>query len=537
MNEFKIRTEDLRTEEILGIYVATQRDVAIVDALKSPNPIVLEGSRGTGKSLLMRVAEAQLLDSIEKDRVLPVYISFAQSSLVHTTDVRQFHHWMLAKMCSRILRTLYKTGFLSKVAESISILGGGDAPVSGTNFRMEEITAAYEASWKHPGIAIDPSTIPSIETFKDAIEDICNALNIRRLCLLFDEAAHIFRPGQQREFFTLFRDLRSPYISCNAAVYPGVTSFGATFDVAHDATLHELNRDVQDVKYREYMREIVSKQAESNLMSAIERHSENFNALAYAVSGNPRLLLKTVQLAPTMSSKEVNAVLKDFYRVDIWREHSGLAERYAGHRSLIDWGRNFIEHTVIPDTRAKNAQWLLEGRNESTATFWMHRDIPAAVKEALRLLAYTGVVIKRESGVVATRGETGTRYSLNLGCLVASEATPVTSMTSLVRQLTIRRFTEYGKNAAIYKQLVDAIGHFEEPDMSAILTQQLGKTVDELDVTDFQKTSLHQLGLDTIGDALGVTEQQLQQAKYVGPVRSRRMHNAVVTSVLEYLSG
>ena len=55
-----------------------------------------------------------------------------------------------------------------------------------------------------------------------------------------------------------------------------------------------------------------------------------------------------------MRASDVEKVLKEFYRTDIWSEHSGLAERYAGHRGIIDWGRQFIEGTVLPDTRAKN---------------------------------------------------------------------------------------------------------------------------------------------------------------------------------------
>jgi len=56
MSEFIIRTEDIKSEEILGLYVETARDKRIVELLKSPNPVVLEGSRGTGKSFLLRVS-------------------------------------------------------------------------------------------------------------------------------------------------------------------------------------------------------------------------------------------------------------------------------------------------------------------------------------------------------------------------------------------------------------------------------------------------------------------------------------------------
>src|SRR5690606_12337696 len=113
----------------------------------------------------------------------------------------------------------------------------------------EKIANLYEASWKKSDLTIDTSVIPSIETFRDALEDVCEDLGIDRFSFFFDEVAHIFRPEQQRQFFTLFRDLRSPYITCNAAVYPGVTSYGNTFQPTHDATFLQIARDIHASDY------------------------------------------------------------------------------------------------------------------------------------------------------------------------------------------------------------------------------------------------------------------------------------------------
>ncbi len=203
---------------------------------------------------------------------------------------------------------------------------------------IERIADAFEESWKQTTASVDLSGLPSIDEFKDAIEDLCRDLKLRRVVFLIDEAAHIFLPEQQRQFFTLFRDLRSPYISCKAAVYPGVTSFGDTFQPIHDATMLSLDRDVLGSNYVATMREIVEKQAESGLISEIARHGENFAILAYAASGNPRVLLKTIAKSPRVAAQQVNEVIREYYRNDIWAEHSTLPEKYPGHRTLIDWG-------------------------------------------------------------------------------------------------------------------------------------------------------------------------------------------------------
>jgi len=354
--------------------------------------------------------------------------------------------------------------------------------------------------------------------------------------MLIDEAAHILLPEQQRQFFTLFRDLRSPYLSCNAAVYPGVTSYGSAFQPIHDASMLGLDRDVLDPEYVTNMREIVGKQAESTLLRNIERHAETFAILAFAASGNPRVLLKTIGRASRVTAQETNEVIREYYRADIWSEHSMLTDKYPGHRVLIDWGRQFIETDVLPDIQKKNFQYL-DADKSSTCFFWVHRDSPQAVKEALRLLAYTGIVREHASGIKATRSEVGTRYAVNLGCLFALEATPTVKCFRIAKSFTPKRMSEFGANHTAYKSLLEAVPTFTEPDIVHVLQRQLEKPVDVLDITDWQRQGLLGLGLKTVGDVLHASETKLQQISYVGEVRSRRMRNAAITAVYEYLSG
>ena len=71
MTNLIIRTEDIKPEHILELYVETTQDKKTVELLKSASPVVLEGSRGTGKSFLLRVAEVQLAESFNQEHVLP----------------------------------------------------------------------------------------------------------------------------------------------------------------------------------------------------------------------------------------------------------------------------------------------------------------------------------------------------------------------------------------------------------------------------------------------------------------------------------
>ncbi|KIC41910.1 hypothetical protein RA27_00390 [Ruegeria sp. ANG-R] len=535
MNEFFYRTEDIGPTDILKYFVETQEDRLAIDQLKGRNPTILVGSRGVGKSFLMRVAEKELATEYKTSKVVPVYVTFVSSSLLRTGDPDQFRHWMLARVCRAVLRKVKKMGLLGTVPSSANILAGLPADHSDTD-GLERIIKSYEESWRNPNQKIDSSAVPGIEDVKEALEDLSEELGIQRFSLFMDEAAHIFLPTQQRQFFTLFRDLRSHCVTCNAAVYPGVTSYGDTFQPTHDATMVSINRDIGSDEYVASMRKIVEKQADSGLLKSITRNRQNFAILAYAATGNPRLLLKTVATAPKMNSSEVNSVIREFYRGGIWAEHSALSDKYLGHKSVIDWGRDFLEDTVLPELKVKNDGYLEREKN-STSYIWIHRDAPEIVKEALRILCYTGVLTEHSGGIRATRSEVGKRYIVNLGCLFALEATPATTSFQIATALTPKRMSEYGANHPAFAPLLQQNIDLSQIQEGFDLADQLSKPNTVLDITDWQRSKLDELELKTVGDVLAASETKLKEAHYVGDVRARRMRNAAIASVLEYLSG
>jgi hypothetical protein len=535
--DFFIRTEDIENDALLELFVETARDREIVNALKSPKPVVLVGSRGVGKSFLLRVAGAELKLSFTTEKIFPVYLSFTKGSLVQFSQPHQFQSWMMAKMCNAIVRALAREGLFVQVPAQAAILAGEAISQIRRISRLEVIEEAFEGSWKSPDKVIDVASVPDVDQFKDAIEDICRQLGIRRIALLIDEAAHVFIPQQQRTFFTMFRDLRSPFITCNAAIYPGVTSFGETFQPAHDATFMSVDRDVLSSDYVHNMREIVEKQADSEMQKAIARRGQQFATLAYAASGNPRLLLKTLDRAKGLSSAEVNEVFRTFYRTEVWAEHSLLAEKYPGHRRLIDWGRTFIESVILPEIQRKNSQYVETEKNTSSF-FWIHRDAPIAVKHTLQILSYTGIVAEHSLGVKATRAEIGTRYSVNLGCLFALEANPSQTAFEIAKALSIKRMTEFGANSSNYSGLHQDDTNLEDSVANKeALVSQLSKPINVLDVTEWQKGKLLELGLTSVREVLSATEADLKKADYVGNIRARQMRNAAEAAVFEFLSG
>lgn len=531
MTDFKIRTENIKPTKILEYFVETNEDRMIVNRLKSDSPIILVGSRGVGKSFLMRVAEAELREDFESNRTLPVYISFTQGAILQLSSENQFYHWMLARICSAIIRSLKKAGIMIP-----KVTVGSTSQEDDDNF-LTKLIKEFEGSWSSPLVEdLDVSKLPSVDTFKEYVEDICEEADIESINVYIDEAAHILRPSQQRQFFGLYRDINSPYINCSAAVYPGVTSFGDYFQPIHDAVFIDLDRDPKASGYIDLMKNIVEKQADSTQMANIIRNGENFSVLAYAASGNPRLLLKTLTRAPAVSSREVDNVIKEFYKNDIWEEHSLLAEKYTGFKGFIDWGRDFIESIVLPEMKSKNDGYIKSDK-KTTCFFWIHKNTPESIKKALALLCYTGIITLHSEAMKATRSELGSRYSVNLGCLLALENRPSSTGANIAKNITIKRMSEYGANHPSYDDMVSDFDDFDDKVISDALESQLDKSVELLDLPRWLIDSLLGLSLSTIRDVLSASEQMIQKAYYVGEVRSRYIKNEATSAVFEYLSG
>lgn len=530
-NELLIRTEDIADDQLLDLYVETKQDRSYVTELKKTTPVILVGSRGVGKSFLMRVAYKELFDAFPHDRVMPVYITFTKSSLVSVGGNNEFHGWMMSRICVSIIRQMKKLGLLVP-SRSLDVLSGGQYQEQ-KKLAIEEIKDAFEESWRKKS-NVDITAIPTVDDLKEAIEDFCIENNVNRIVLFIDEAAHVFIRAQQVQFFTMFRDLRCPYISCNAAVYPGVTAFGNVFQTAQDASFLNMNRDVSSSDYVEKMREIVEKQQPSSkLLDDISRHKEYFSDLAYAASGNPRLLLKTLSKLPAFKTNEINTVIKEFYKADILGDHSLMEEKYPSLRDLIKWGRDFLDNNLLPELQKRNNAGLATG--QTTCYFWVSNHCPKAVEHALDLLEYTGLIIKDKSAIKSSKSEVGSRYMVNIGCLLSLEANPLSTAHDIILCFKVNKFAEFGANSPAFEGIKDSLSVISENEVSDSLQKQLDKSIKVLDISARMKEKLREIGINTVREVMEATESKLMEAPYVGQVRSRNMKTAAMNSVYEYL--
>jgi len=537
MAEIYFRTENIKVEDLPALIVKSRLEDEIIDSLKSNANAVVEGSRGTGKSFLMKYACFQLESDFATGRILPVYVTFMASTLIHTNDPFQFRNWMIARALRELTKSSLKKGLVFSNYASTLLNTDSNPP---SNNGLDRIIKEYENSYKQPGLSIDSTSLPELNDIIDALNNLCEENNLKGIYFFFDEAAHIFRPEQQRQFFTLFRDFRSPYVSSKAAVYPGVTHFGDTFEAIHDSVFKKLDRNIQDSGYLSLMTEMIEKQIEGGKLQMINSNKELYNTIVFCANGNPRILLKTTDRLSKINTTEIDNLIRTFYRNEIWAEHTLLGEKFKGHKALVDWGRKFIEDTVIPALLKRNFNDDGTVKSQTSIYFWVHKDSPIQIREALRLLTYTGIIRKIDDGVKGSRSLIGTRYEVNYGVFLSQVTYATRNSKEIISKLQIDKFSEYGHNHPAYNDLLNE-NIFSENDIMLIasINNILEKSINDLDLTEWQKRKLiNEAGLNTINELINTTEQDLiTKLDQVGVVRSRQMKNAAFAEVLEYISG
>lgn len=543
MGSFTLRTEDLTLEEIGTYYVETKHDRENIDFLKSNATGLLIGSRGTGKTMLLKMAEKELLDEFETKRILPVFVSFSSAALVDNKE-EIFKKWMLSKILFAFQGQLKKIGLL-KTKNIFSLLIGGDnAETDELAKLISELIKCLEKSWKDEQGVKDKVTpfIEDIDYFKELIQTVCDELSIEHIIFLFDEACHNFLPKQQREFFTLFRDLRNSKICCKAAVYPGITSYG-TFEMFHDSIIKRVEKDILADDYVEKMRDIIERQTDERTYNILIQQGSLLNSLIYAATGNPRVLLKSVYEASekltSLKKANVNSTIKDFYRTQMWNEYTKLGEKFSAYKEIIDWGRTFIEDKVLAETWNKNTRSENEeDYDKQTIYFIMHKDVPELAKKAISILEYSGILTLHTEGY-KIRGGIYNRYQINMGIVAAStgETDLASYINKLRKGLSIKVVTEYGANSIAFKELEQVKNNIGLEEGGIDLHTLLEAPVDILDIYEYQKNEIKKEGFCKLNDILNSSEVDLQRAYMIGPVRARNIFNLAMHAVLEYIIG
>lgn len=409
---FEERAEYLSKAELSEWTAVTKADRVTLSKLKGPGAKLLIGPRGSGKSTLLRQAYFELQD---EGKHLAVYVNYSKSlalePLFHKTAnaLQLFRQWVLLKIA---------LGAAESLKECQKELPGG----------LTEMTAAASGFIRQleAGAVVNfPENYTTPTELLHALETWTAESGLKRCVLLLDDAAHAFSSEQQREFFEIFRELRSRTIAPKAAVYPGITSYSANFHVGHEAELVECWYHPDDENYLQVMREIVSRRIPETLLKRLKgRNEQLIDYLALASFGLPRSFL--VMLSQLLGVEEdeshnpsrqlADKAIAD-HASSVRQIFSSLAEKLPRYKRFVDLGGE-LEQGSIRQLQNFNA-----GRNSrSKATVIAYPEpIDSKLTRMISMLEYAGII--RDANTVS-RGVKGVfhRYTIHYALLVEGNA-------------------------------------------------------------------------------------------------------------------
>lgn len=407
---FEERAEYLTKERLQNWTATTEIDEGIIAKLKSSGGKLLSGPRGSGKSTLLRVAFFQLIDT---QAVVPAYVNYSQSLALeplfhtHANALKLFRQWLLHKVIVGLDEALKlkdlapPDSFSSLATESKSFICSVERGVE------------PESSVRLMG----PTELVTL------IEELLDGVEATRSVLLMDDAAHAFSQEQQREFFEVFRQLKSRRVASKAAIYPGITSFSHSFNVGHEAEVLEAWYKPDHPTYLPLMRQIATKRLPESITARFGSNLEEYiDLLALASFGQPRALFVMLAhaLEPFNSTKSItkSALLRAIseYADYVRGVHRSIGTRLKLYSNFVDLGRD-LESAIVARIRLYNAT----RKKATTSTIiGIQEPVPSVLEKSLQFLEYAGVARKWSSH---SRGQRRfERYSLHYSILISENA-------------------------------------------------------------------------------------------------------------------
>jgi ABC-type lipoprotein export system ATPase subunit len=542
---FEERAEHLSRSDFATWTLLSRRERQTVKKLVGPGAKLLTGPRGSGKSTLLRAA---YFESAESSDVLPVYVNYATSLALeplfhrHANALQIFRQWLLAKIV---------------VAAEVSFEEIDRRPPA----ELTELAVKAQSLIHDLGAGQDPSDhLPSFApgTLLAQLERWASVASRRRVVLLLDDAAHAFSNHQQREFFEVFRELRSRRVSAKAAVYPGITSYSPYMHVGNEAELVEAWSQPSDDAYLKSMRELVSRRLPNEMLDLLEDRDEILDYLALASFGLPRGFLvmvsqvlsvdeETAARPPTRRDAE-QAVAAHAQTVrDIF---SALAVKMPRYKRFVETGQDL--------ERAMSMALAQFNRNRPASSkavmVGIAQPLEPELEKILGMLEYAGIVRKVDS---VSRGEKGVfeRYELHYALVTDANALSLgrsPSLAGIVGALTTRDAHAFarrngtsllGEDFALRCTLDLAPCQFcgtERISEDAQFCMKCGRSLSDASIyEELLKASIDALPL-TVNKLAGLKEhttirtvsdilldeesRQIRSVPYVGPVWAERIH-------------
>ena len=515
-----------------------------MQALVGPGAKLLIGPRGSGKSTLLRSAYYDLL---ERKAALPVYVNFSRSLALeplfhtHSNALQLFRQWIVYKI-------------IWGVREAFA-----DADIKCPADLVQHAETANE--YIHAlEVGRSPARLPNLISPTELLvylEHWPETFGARRSVLLLDDAAHAFSQEQQKEFFEVFRELRSRRVAGKAAVYPGITRYSPFFQAGHDASRVEVWRSPDASGYLRDMRAIVKRRLYPEYEDVLAERWDIVDYLAMASFGLPRGFLTMLsevlevdggQIVRPTRAKAEEEVKK--YRESVMQTFLALADKLPRYKNFVEVGTDILDR-LENDIRRFN---LKKPLGKKSVSFGVSTPIQPELDRILCFLEYAGVVRK---GSAVSLGATGKlqRYTLHYAFLIPGNRLSLgkqyvlDDVTAALQRHQRNLFVRIRATSLLTESMralcvldlppCDKCGEPRvegarfcvscgaELESSSVYKELLGSSIQKLPLSERRvRRIMRESSLRSVQDILVDEEQsELRSVRYIGPIWAARIRN------------
>jgi hypothetical protein len=567
------RCEDLTSNQIKDLVIIEDFERKIINLLKGQGAHLLEGARGTGKSMLLRQAELEIDSTFNIDRKIAIYINFKTSPLYEGVKVDHydiFKIWVTIKILEALHNKLLFLTLINseKLEDPYKELFGiesvkeiGDS-LNETLNKLNQIPFSNDRGSILDDIGSDfIAKVQDITFLNRTIIDIAKKFNISNVIFLFDEAAHTFIESQQEIFFEIFKQLHGDVIICKAAVYPTITAYGRNFQIGHDAMIIPMDRFEPGISgrkiNRKQFREMIDKRLSQNgpMRKKIFKHGENLDLIIDLSTGNPRAFLHILSKAlqkGDLSERVVRTATNEYIDNELLNYHISLKKRLPKFEQHIEIGLEMLRGYIIKEIKNKNEK-VKKSRYQS-AFFTFNRDISPNLKMSLAILCYSGLLISKGT-VKISGGKTGTRYMINLALMLSEGAFKKNlKLGDAIASLSLTDYREFSSDDGSLDIYLEKIRGAENKCSKCLqiikgdanFCSNCGEPIHQKQIiSQLLEESIHSVAISqklaqrvaakypTVGDVLQISHDELMEIRYIKETRARVVKNAVE----EFISG
>ncbi len=576
------RTESLESKLVLDYFI--ERDNSKIQRLLDSEQYIIEGSRGVGKTMLMKAAMLKSESNFGQNSILPVWVSFEESIRLErikvlNNSIDPFLQWTMGKILYECLNKISELQPRSSAQLNERLSKIFNVPAPNTFAKYTSLLNDYirvlekgEINDNNSLTKFSPSqdltsVLDNPQSFREFLIELINDYKLQRIVLLFDEAAHVFSFSQQEKFFTFFKSLRNPLIACKAAVYPGVTNYGKYFERGQDAKEIRIDWSPLDKSDVNYIKEIIKKRIKAFSNQYWEKLTANKNSidlLAICSNGNPRFAFHIIdELENNKAFKSnitiailINAIRSVF--ATKWREFDTLKQRLIRYEKYISEAEAFIKETILPNLRIWNDKQRNAKRKLSIG-FYITTGAFDRLEKVFSVLAYSNIIgidySKRSIGHHKYAFYVTVNPSVLFTDLIIKDITELQDTS-----IAIENNQAYSETSSSIKEMITQVGvvnyincsnsncDFKTKDDQYRFCPKCGSKIENIEEESLYKIlrshSLDNLKLSVkiinriktkfkdIGELYDCDVEEIRM-KYIQDVRINTIRNAV----LEYMSG